>query len=168
MLHVSRQTYVTDLFMWSDGSGWGPVRGGGGGGIFMSPVWISNLSTSQFQKAHMSLSEFRPKPLISLSKMFNYRMFNVYAFSLFCSRNALQVAVDFTCLLVAVVRRHFSSLVSTFQSRQPCRLSEFTLTGPHDSKVFQIAQFIILLRITRRPRLSSLRISDNKSADKSS
>ena len=37
------------------------------GGVFMSPVWISNVSTSQFRKVHMSLSEFRPKPLISIS-----------------------------------------------------------------------------------------------------
>ena len=37
------------------------------GGFFMSPVWISNVSTSQFRRVHMSLSEFRPKPLISIS-----------------------------------------------------------------------------------------------------
>ena len=30
------------------------------GGVFMSPVWISNLFTSQFRKVSMSLSEFRP------------------------------------------------------------------------------------------------------------
>ena len=40
----------------------------------MSPVLISNLSTSQFRKVTVSLSEFRPKPLISISEMFNYRM----------------------------------------------------------------------------------------------
>ena len=37
----------------------------------------------------MSLSEFRPKPVISISKMFNYIMFKVNAFSYFCSRNIL-------------------------------------------------------------------------------
>ena len=41
---------------------WGPVRGG-----LYVPVWISNVPTSQFRKVHMSLSEFRPKPLISIS-----------------------------------------------------------------------------------------------------
>ena len=30
------------------------------GGVFMSPVWISNLSTSQFRKVPISLSEFCP------------------------------------------------------------------------------------------------------------
>ena len=47
------------------------------------------------------------------------------------------VAVDFTFLFVAVVisperlvvRRHFSSFMSPFQSRAP--VAEFTLTGPH-------------------------------------
>ena len=34
---------------------------GVGGGVFIIvPVWISNLSRSQFQKVHRSLSEFRP------------------------------------------------------------------------------------------------------------
>ena len=51
------------------------------GGLFMSPIWISNLSTSQFRKVNMSLSEFRPMPLITILEMFNYRMFNVNAFS---------------------------------------------------------------------------------------
>ena len=41
---------------------WGPVRG-----VYMSPVWISNLSTSQFQKVRMLLSEFRPVACRSLS-----------------------------------------------------------------------------------------------------
>ena len=63
---------------------------GGGGGVSMCPVWISNLSKSQFRKAHMSLSEVRPKPLISISpERFNYRIFNVNVFSWFCSRNIL-------------------------------------------------------------------------------
>ena len=36
--------------------------GGGGEGVFMSPVLISNLFMSQFQKVHMSLSEFQIRP----------------------------------------------------------------------------------------------------------
>ena len=37
----------------------------------MSPVWISNVSTSQFRKVHMSLSEFRPKATdIDIDKFF--------------------------------------------------------------------------------------------------
>ena len=41
----------------------GMLGGGGGGeGVFMSPVLISNLFMSQFQKVHMSLSEFQIRP----------------------------------------------------------------------------------------------------------
>ena len=52
-----------------------------GGRVFMSPVRISNLSTSQFRKVHTSLSEFRLKPQISIFETFKHRMFNVNAFS---------------------------------------------------------------------------------------
>ena len=37
------------------------------GGVFMSPVGISNLSTLQFRKVHMLLLEFRPVVCRSLS-----------------------------------------------------------------------------------------------------
>ena len=45
---------------------WGLVRG-----VLMCPVWVSNLFTSQFRRVRMSLSEFRPKPLIG--KTFVYK-----------------------------------------------------------------------------------------------
>ena len=42
------------------------------GGVFMSPVWISNLSTSQFRKVSMSLSEIRP--YIRARKIFEFHL----------------------------------------------------------------------------------------------
>ena len=45
----------------------GPVRRA----PYLSPVWVLNLFMSQFRKARMSLSEFRPKPLIG--KIFVYK-----------------------------------------------------------------------------------------------
>ena len=41
------------------------------GGFLMSPVWVSNLFTLHSRKAGMSLSAFRPKPLIG--KIFVYK-----------------------------------------------------------------------------------------------